>query len=103
MRRSAIPTRDPHGDPIPTADLVLVPDERTLLCDVAEGDQAVVRRVPDSDADLLRYLASLGLVPERELVVVEQAPFDGPVTVEVAGDPSRNRPKRRRTDRGAAP
>jgi DtxR family transcriptional regulator, Mn-dependent transcriptional regulator len=80
------PTRDPHGDPIPTADLVLVPDERTLLCDVAEGDQAVIRRVPDSDAELLRYLESLGLMPDRELVVLEQAPFDGPVTVEVAGN-----------------
>ena len=51
------PTRDPHGDPIPTADLVLVDQERVLLCDVAAGDQAVVRRVPDSDAELLRYLA----------------------------------------------
>ncbi len=79
------PTHDPHGDPIPTADLVLEPHERVLLCDVAEGDQAVVRRVPDSDAELLRYLASLGLMPERELIVVEQAPFDGPVTVEVDG------------------
>jgi DtxR family Mn-dependent transcriptional regulator len=79
------PTRDPHGDPIPTADLVLVDQERVLLCDVAAGDQAVVRRVPDSDAELLRYLASLGLMPEREVVVVEQAPFDGPVTVEVDG------------------
>ncbi len=56
------------------------------MCDVAEGDQAVVRRVPDSDAELLRYLASLGLMPERELIVVEQAPFDGPVTVEVDGE-----------------
>ena len=59
------PTHDPHGDPIPTADLVLEAHERVLLCDVAEGDQAVVRRVPDSDAELLRYLASLGLMPER--------------------------------------
>ncbi len=80
------PTHDPHGDPIPTADLVLEAHERVLLCDVAEGDQAVVRRVPDSDAELLRYLASLGLMPERELIVVEQAPFDGPVTVEVDGE-----------------
>jgi DtxR family transcriptional regulator, Mn-dependent transcriptional regulator len=80
------PTRDPHGDPIPNADLVLVDQERVLLCDVAAGDQAVVRRVPDSDAELLRYLASLGLMPEREVVVVEQAPFDGPVTVEVDGE-----------------
>jgi DtxR family transcriptional regulator, Mn-dependent transcriptional regulator len=84
-RALGYPTRDPHGDPIPTTDLVLVDDERTLLCDVAAGEPAVVRRVPDSDPELLRYLAALGLTPDRRLTVVEQAPFDGPVTVEVDG------------------
>ena len=58
------PTRDPHGDPIPTAELVLETGERRTLVDVAAGDEAVVRRVPDSDPELLRYLADLGLVPE---------------------------------------
>ena len=79
------PTRDPHGDPIPTAELVLEAGERRTLVDVAVGDQAVIRRVPDSDPELLRYLADLGLVPEREVVMVEQAPFEGPVTLEIDG------------------
>jgi DtxR family transcriptional regulator, Mn-dependent transcriptional regulator len=77
------PTRDPHGDPIPTADLELLSEERQTLADVEAGDQAVIRRVPDSDPELLRYLAELGLTPDSEVRVIEQAPFDGPVTVEV--------------------
>ena len=79
------PTRDPHGDPIPSPELLLVRDELVCLSDLDAGSMTVVRRVPDSDPELLRYLASLGLVPAEEVTVVEQAPFDGPVTVEVRG------------------
>ncbi|HYX85664.1 MAG TPA: metal-dependent transcriptional regulator [Gaiellales bacterium] len=79
------PTHDPHGDPIPTAELVLKPEDRRWLSDVADGGVAVIRRVPDGDPELLRYLASLGIVPEQPIVLVERAPFDGPVTVEVDG------------------
>jgi DtxR family Mn-dependent transcriptional regulator len=79
------PTRDPHGDPIPSPELVLASEEPRCLGDVDSGDVAIVRRVPDSDPALLRYLAELGLVPEREVRIVEQAPFDGPVTIEVEG------------------
>jgi DtxR family transcriptional regulator, Mn-dependent transcriptional regulator len=80
------PTRDPHGDPIPSPELLLARDELTCLSDLEAGSMTVVRRVPDSDPELLRYLASLGLVPAEEVTVVEQAPFDGPVTVEVRGN-----------------
>ena len=79
------PTHDPHGDPIPTAQLVLVAEDGRRLSDVADGGAAVVRRVPDGDPELLRYLASLGVVPDQAIVLVERAPFDGPVTVEVNG------------------
>ena len=64
--------------PIPTAELVLEPMSACSLCDVAAGDQAVVRRVPDSDPELLRYLAEPRAgARASELVVVEQAPFEG--------------------------
>jgi DtxR family transcriptional regulator, Mn-dependent transcriptional regulator len=33
----------------------------------------------------LRYLAELGLFPERRVTIVERAPFGGPLTVEVEG------------------
>jgi DtxR family transcriptional regulator, Mn-dependent transcriptional regulator len=79
------PTRDPHGDPIPSPELRLARDEVACLSDLAAGSMTVVRRVPDADPELLRYLATLGLVPAEEVTVLEQAPFDGPVTVEVRG------------------
>jgi DtxR family Mn-dependent transcriptional regulator len=79
------PTRDPHGDPIPSPELLLARDELTCLSDLEAGSMTVIRRVPDSDPELLRYLATLGLVPAEEVTVVEQAPFDGPVTIEVRG------------------
>jgi DtxR family transcriptional regulator, Mn-dependent transcriptional regulator len=79
------PTHDPHGDPIPTAELQLAAEERRWLTDVADGAEAVVRRVPDGDPELLRYLASLGIVPDQPIVLVGREPFDGPVTIEVGG------------------
>jgi DtxR family Mn-dependent transcriptional regulator len=79
------PTHDPHGDPIPTRELVLPDAARRSLNDVPEGVATVVSRVPDDDPALLRYLASLGVSPAVEVVVVDRAPFDGPVTIDVAG------------------
>jgi DtxR family Mn-dependent transcriptional regulator len=79
------PTRDPHGDPIPTAQLELAGVDDVPLTDVEPGVTATVARVPDGDPELLRYLAELGLVPLEHVVVVARAPFDGPVTIEVAG------------------
>jgi DtxR family transcriptional regulator, Mn-dependent transcriptional regulator len=77
------PTHDPHGDPIPNVDLEL--DETALkpLATLAPGDRATIRRVPDGDAELLRYLSSLALVPGEQVEVKEAAPFDGPLTVVV--------------------
>src|SRR5215211_222476 len=79
------PTHDPHGDPIPTAALELDQRDERTLADLAAGDAAVVRRVPDSDADLLRYLGDLGLVPGERVEVTEAAPFGGPITVSARG------------------
>jgi DtxR family Mn-dependent transcriptional regulator len=84
-RALGFPTRDPHGDPIPSPELLLQSDELVCLSDLDPGSMTVVRRVPDGDPELLRYLATLGLVPAEEVTVVDRAPFDGPVTVEVRG------------------
>ncbi len=50
----------------------------------------MIRRVPDGDPGLLRYLAELGFLPDERVVMVGQAPFDGPLTVEVAGERARD-------------
>lgn len=77
------PGFDPHGDPIPGPDGSMAELLYTPLSDLAEGERAVVRRADTSDADRLRYLAEVGLVPGAEIVVVARHPFSGPVTVRV--------------------
>jgi DtxR family Mn-dependent transcriptional regulator len=74
------PTHDPHGDPIPDAELNLGVDSLRPLSALEPGERATVRRVPD-DTDLLRYLDDLGLLPGTEVTVVSTAPFDGPMTI----------------------
>jgi DtxR family transcriptional regulator, Mn-dependent transcriptional regulator len=79
------PTHDPHGDPIPDAGLRME-TKRLRSLDVLEpGEQATIRRVPDSDSELLRYLAGLQLVPGGLVTMRRAEPFDGPVTVAVEG------------------
>lgn len=77
------PSTDPHGAPIPTRDGRV--DERRLrrLSELRPGQRACVTRVGDEDADLLRYLASLGLRPSAVVTLDDKAPFDGPMTLQV--------------------
>src|SRR3954451_14308886 len=77
------PTTDPHGDPIPDAELRLATVESTPLAGVAPGGSVMVQRVPDGDAALLRYLAEIGIVPGETVEVRAAEPFDGPVTIRV--------------------
>ena len=79
------PTHDPHGDPIPDAGLNVSRQELRSLDLLEPGEEATVRRVPDGDADLLRYLAGLTLVPGTRVTLRRSEPFGGPVTVDVAG------------------
>ena len=79
------PTHDPHGDPIPSAALELDHGQLRRLDELKAGERATVRRVPDSDPELLRYLDVLGLVPGESVEVTASGPFGGPVTVEARG------------------
>ncbi|PWU18127.1 MAG: DtxR family transcriptional regulator [Candidatus Rokuibacteriota bacterium] len=79
------PTHDPHGDPIPDANLELPRGAGRSLADLHEGESATVRRVPDADTGLLRYLSDLGLVPGEDVELVRAEPFGGPLTVLAGG------------------
>ena len=75
------PEVDPHGDPIPTADLEPIDDAGTTqLAEHDPGDVVIVERVRDRDREELRYLARAGITPGTSLEVIEVAPF-GMVTV----------------------
>ncbi len=75
------PTRDPHGEPIPTKDGSVTAAPRGRLSEMEAGATGVIRQVSDSTAEMLRYLGARGLVPDARIEVVEKAPFNGPLTV----------------------
>jgi DtxR family Mn-dependent transcriptional regulator len=77
------PTHDPHGDPIPDANLRIAEGGLRSLAALETGDEATIRRVPDSDGELLRYLSKLRLTPGRRVRIAGSEPFGGPVTVAV--------------------
>lgn len=81
------PVYDPHGDPIPTREFQLPERSTVRLSDLHPGDQATVQRIDNEDPGLLRYLASLGIMPEREISVLEVSQFDGNLHIQVSGQP----------------
>ena len=70
------PLRDPHGEPIPSSDLVMPTDESIPLETLGAGQKAVVRRVDAQDQGLLRHLEELHLIPGARLEVLDVAPYD---------------------------
>ncbi|MGI9036707.1 MAG: FeoA domain-containing protein, partial [Pyrinomonadaceae bacterium] len=77
------PTNDPHGDPIPALDGTLPDQSVHSLADFAFPQAVRVIRIRDQNADRLRYLAKLGLVPEAVIKISAIEPFDGPITVKI--------------------
>jgi DtxR family transcriptional regulator, Mn-dependent transcriptional regulator len=75
------PTHDPHGDPIPTAELVLEERPRECLASLEAGATGVLTRVSDAKPEMLRYLAERGIAPGAQFEVLERQPFDGPLFV----------------------
>jgi DtxR family Mn-dependent transcriptional regulator len=78
------PTRDPHGDPIPSRELTIDETETESLQGLQAGTRGTFTRVSDADPEMLRYLASRGIAPGDELEVVERQPFGGPLFVRFA-------------------
>ena len=75
------PTHDPHGDPIPNADLTIDEGETRSVASLDVGDRGTFVRVSDSDPDMLRYLDERGVRLGYELEVLDRQPFGGPLTV----------------------
>ncbi|HEX7292714.1 MAG TPA: metal-dependent transcriptional regulator [Conexibacter sp.] len=75
------PTHDPHGDPIPSADLVMEEGDTQRLAELEPGARGRFVRISDSDPAMLRYLSERGVRLGDPLEVVERQPFGGPLTV----------------------
>ncbi len=76
----------PHGSPIPERTLEHKTHPGITLSDLDVGQSAlVVNIVVERNPDFLRYLSSLNLTPGATFRVLEKAPYDGTLTIEVNG------------------
>jgi len=73
------PTHDPHGDPIPTAELQIDEGHTVALGALEPGESGIFVRVSDSDPEILRYLRERDIAVGERVEVVDKQPFDGPV------------------------
>jgi DtxR family Mn-dependent transcriptional regulator len=80
------PTRDPHGDPIPTRDGRVEEAETVALDTLAPGDRGRFVRVSDHDPEMLRYLTARGISPGDGFEVVDRQPFEGPLFARFGGE-----------------
>jgi DtxR family Mn-dependent transcriptional regulator len=75
------PPRDPHGELIPTSDLHMPMEDSAPLSALRLGQRARIRYVHGADADLLRHLEHLGLVPGAQIEILGYSSFDHNLTV----------------------
>jgi DtxR family transcriptional regulator, Mn-dependent transcriptional regulator len=79
------PETCPHGHAIPTEDGTLPDRKLHPLADLGAGESATIGAIAEEASDFLRYLASLGLLPDADVKVESIAPFGGPLLVRVGG------------------
>lgn len=79
------PATDPHGAPIPTREGRVADSRHQPLATCADGDHVVVAGVSGRDAEALRTLGGLGLVPGARVTVVAHRSAAGALRVTVHG------------------
>lgn len=85
------PTRDPHGDPIPSADGTVEVPLAHRMSELDDGHTGRITRISDENPDLLRYLASEEIDLDSDVEVVGRKPFGGALMVRIGPAPnSRN-------------
>ncbi len=80
------PKTCPHGNPIPTKCGGIIEEKSQPLTQLNEREQGIIVKITEEKSDLLHYLNKLGLVPGASIKILEKAPFNGPITLNVDGD-----------------
>lgn len=77
------PKTCPRGNPIPDENGAFTPLNGALLSDVTVGTTVKVLAVNATATDVLRYLQERNILPGHEIKVIEAAPLQGPLTLQV--------------------
>ncbi|MGQ3383688.1 metal-dependent transcriptional regulator [Glutamicibacter sp. TV12E] len=63
------PTRDPHGDPIPTAEGKINLPRAVSLTEITGSSKVQVERISDEDSELLQYFSDRGIIVGAQLEI----------------------------------
>lgn len=81
--RLGFPNADPHGDPIPTAQLTITLPDALPLHRFDDGHTGVVARISDENPQLLRFLAGENVGVGSTITVLRRTPFGGPLQARI--------------------
>lgn len=79
------PTRDPHGDPIPSKAGHLPTPDAAQLCTMGPEGEVRVERISDEDPTLLQFFADAGIGVGSVLTLSPGAPYSETMNVAVSG------------------
>jgi DtxR family Mn-dependent transcriptional regulator len=79
------PKTCPHGNPIPAGDGSIARLNGIPLSEVSLGSTVRVLAVRATTTDVFTHLQERGILPGREMTLLEAAPMEGPLTLEVEG------------------
>lgn len=80
------PTTDPHGNPIPNGDgILLFNANEQSLNNVSDGEDYVVTRFESLDAGYLQYLTHHGFAIGVPVKIIDRFDFDQSVLIDMAG------------------
>ena len=77
------PTEDPHGDPIPNAEGMIVKVEKQLLSELYEKQTGVCVGVKDTSSEFLQYLDKQGIALGSKIEVISKETFDLSLKIKV--------------------
>lgn len=80
------PKFDPHGHPIPTKEGKVYPHKEVPLSEAELGVELTISRLSDNDPKFLNYLEKMDLMPNKQVKLLDRAPFNGPITIKHNGE-----------------
>ncbi len=75
------PMIDPHGDPIPTKDGEITCAMSYPMIESEPGTRVRVLRVSDSNSEMLKYVSSIGITLNKEILIRRKMAFDNSLIV----------------------
>ncbi len=75
------PKTDPHGEPIPDKDGVILPERQVLLSEMQTSGAGRLSIVHNQEPDFLRYFDEIGLVLGAEIQIEKVNSFDGSIVL----------------------